>query len=396
MIDDEENQGATTEAPPSQPRKPRKQKIMLGIAVLLMVLALTGIAVALFSDREDPAEIVLPTHTKESLATEQKPQAAPQNNQAVPAVDPTQDEAPLHLQSPVKNIEEHSEEQQEKPLIREDIAPQSLIDWHRPIIARPVHVAGSPRIVIVIDDMGLNHRNSLRVAQLPAPVTLAYLPYAPNLSKQTGDAFQRGHELIVHMPMEPDNIKSNNPGPDALLSTLSAEENVIRLKKNLAQFDLYMGINNHMGSRMTASVAAMRPVMQELKQRGLWFLDSRTIGNSIAAKVAAETGVPYAERDVFLDNVQTVAAVDSQLRQLEQVAQKRGYAIAIGHPHDATIAALQRWIPAAIEKGFRLVPLSSVIAARFPAATVPRHARSVKAGTQETRHAAAGSVKVTE
>jgi polysaccharide deacetylase 2 family uncharacterized protein YibQ len=133
-----------------------------------------------------------------------------------------------------------------------------------------------------------------------------------------------------------------------------------------------------MGSRMTASEAAMRPVMEAFKSKGLWFLDSRTIGNSVAGKLAGEMHVPYVERDVFLDNTETVPAILKQLQQVEQVARKKGYVVAIGHPYTQTIEALREWIPQAKQQGFKLVPLSTVIAERFPNAPVPKYARMDK------------------
>lgn len=223
--------------------------------------------------------------------------------------------------------------------------------------------------------MGLNQRNSRRVVELPAPITLAYLPYAERLPQQTAAAFERGHELIVHMPMEPDNVARNNPGPDALLTTLPAAENIARLEKNLQKFDRYIGLNNHMGSKMTADAKQMRAIMKIIKQKNLWFLDSKTIGHSVAAKIAEEEGVPFAVRDVFLDNVASVPAVTAQLRETERVAKIKGYAIAIGHPHDATIKALQQWLPQAQERGAVIVPLSTIIAKRFPQVKMHLHAR---------------------
>lgn len=397
----DEDEDSASSAPPSV-NKPyqKRQARRLGpifalIALILALLALGGIMAASVSRHEDPNKIKLPEHSTRSLAEEQplddparkmrpKPGAAmapapevkgpseettlPQSMAPVPedgvstpsATDPLTPEKPAILK-------------QDKP----DIAPQSMIMWDQPKFAR--RTGKAPEIVIVIDDMGLNRRNSNAMVALPVGLTLAYLPYAEELPHQTENAFARGHELIVHMPMEPDNIAHNNPGPNALLSTLSPEENQQRLAKNLGQFGHYIGLNNHMGSRLTANENAMRPIMQEVKQRNLWFLDSKTIGNSVAGKLAGEMGIPYVTRDVFLDNVENVPAVLAQLNQLEVVARKRGYAVAIGHPHDATIVALKQWLPNAANKGFKIVPLSTVIAERFPSAQLPKYAQAEKA-----------------
>jgi len=170
--------------------------------------------------------------------------------------------------------------------------------------------------------------------------------------------------MIVHVPMEPVNTKIDM-GPNGLATTQAKEEVVRRLDWDLARFDGYVGINNHMGSRFTGDAQAMGWVMGELKARGLMFLDSRTIATTIAAKAAAADGVPFAERDVFLDDDETATAVDQRLKEVEAIAKKKGTAIAIGHPHDATIAALTSWIGGLPQKGIVLVPLTQVVKARL-------------------------------
>jgi polysaccharide deacetylase 2 family uncharacterized protein YibQ len=162
------------------------------------------------------------------------------------------------------------------------------------------------------------------------------------------------------VPMEPLDGELD-AGPQALLDRLPADEVLRRLRWDLSRFDGYVGINNHMGSRFTQSRDGMRVVLQEIKNRGLLFIDSRTIADSVGGKLAAELGVPHADRDVFLDNEQEAAAVEQQLARTEEVARRRGYAIAIGHPHDATIAALTRWLPTLERRGFVLVPVSAIV-----------------------------------
>jgi polysaccharide deacetylase 2 family uncharacterized protein YibQ len=154
-------------------------------------------------------------------------------------------------------------------------------------------------------------------------------------------------------------------GPNGLATTQPKEEVLRRLTWDLDRFDGYVGINNHMGSRFTGDAQAMGWVMDELKNRGLMFLDSRTIATSIGAKAAAAEGVPFAERDIFLDDEQNATAVDQQLKEVEALAKKKGTAIAIGHPHDVTITALIGWIASLPQKGIVLVPLTEVVKTRL-------------------------------
>jgi len=221
--------------------------------------------------------------------------------------------------------------------------------------------ADKPAIAIVIDDMGVDRKRSTRAAALPAPLTLAWLPYAHDLPAQSRAARAAGHELLLHLPMEPSGRA--DPGPDALLVSLGKAEIVRRAKAALDSFDGYVGVNNHMGSRFTSDHAAMALVLPEIARRGLLWLDSRTTAKSAGLSIAQELKMPYAGRDVFLDNEMTVSAVRAQLAKTEQVARTQGYAIAIGHPHDATIEALASWLPEVQKRGFVLVPVSAVVRA---------------------------------
>ena len=218
-----------------------------------------------------------------------------------------------------------------------------------------------PLIAIVIDDMGVDKKRSGLAIDLPAPLTLSFLTYATELARQTERARGRGHELMLHVAMEPGS-KTADPGPNALLTTLSDAELKRRLEWSFLRFSTYVGVNNHMGSKFTANRKAMRIVIEEIKRRGLLFLDSRTSGRTVGAKLAREMGVPVAERNIFIDHENTIEAVHAQLRKVEQLARTTGAVIAIGHPRDVTIRALQEWLAGIEAKGFKLVPLTTIVA----------------------------------
>jgi polysaccharide deacetylase 2 family uncharacterized protein YibQ len=137
-----------------------------------------------------------------------------------------------------------------------------------------------------------------------------------------------------------------------------------RLRWDLMRFDGYVGINNHMGSKFTSDAHSMAPVIQELKSRGLLFVDSRTAPSTTGAHLARDLGVPFATRDVFLDNDMSASGVEARLAETEVIARRRGSVVAIGHPHDATLAALAAWIAAAPRKGLVLVPVSAIVRER--------------------------------
>lgn len=227
-----------------------------------------------------------------------------------------------------------------------------------PVTPLPAGVKG--RVVIIIDDMGMDRKHTSAVMDLPAPVTLAFLPYAGDLAAQVGRGVSKGHELMVHVPMEPINDKLNG-GPAVLRVDQTAEEFSKILNDDLSAFSGYVGINNHMGSKLTQDRAAMARVMTELKTRNLYFIDSRTINDSVAADEARKAGVPFAVRDVFLDHEETYEFAAGSLSEVERKALKNGVAIAIGHPKENTIRALREWLPTLESKGLQLVPASAVV-----------------------------------
>jgi uncharacterized protein len=236
-----------------------------------------------------------------------------------------------------------------------------LPPWRRYAVAFP-ESSRRPMVAIVIDDLGMDRKRTARAMGMRGPLTLSFLAYAEDLNAQTAVARAGGHELLMHVGMEPIS-ESVDPGPNVLLTGLDSEEIRHLLEKNLGRFEGYVGINNHMGSKFTADDSGMAVVMEILKRRGLLFLDSRTTGRSVGVRLAREMGVPVVERNIFLDNVNESAAISVRLRELEQLARRRGYAVAIGHPRDATLDALEGWLQNLEDRGLALAPLSAVVVA---------------------------------
>jgi polysaccharide deacetylase 2 family uncharacterized protein YibQ len=224
----------------------------------------------------------------------------------------------------------------------------------------PVDPAGRPMIAIIIDDVGVDRAHAPATIALPAPVTLSFMSYADDLASMTASARRNGHELMLHLPMEPmdPNVDS---GPNSLRVGQNPDQIESELAWALGRFDGYIGVNNHMGSRFTRSAEGMTLVLAELRRRGLMFLDSRTVGDSVGAKIASELGVPNLSRDVFLDNDPTLAAIRTQLAELERIARERGYAIGIGHPYPTTVEALSAWLPELAARGIVAVPVSTIL-----------------------------------
>ncbi len=221
--------------------------------------------------------------------------------------------------------------------------------------------AGQPAIAIVMDDLGGSLNQVEDVLGLDPALTLSFLPGGADAPRFAAMAHEAGHDVMIHMPMEP-NDPGLNPGKGALLTDQDAAMLGRSLNQSLDRFDGYVGINNHMGSRFTRDRRAMTVVLDELKARGLMFLDSKTTLGSQAPDLAKGLRLPLAERDVFIDDDSTPEAIAGQLARLENLARERGVAVAIGHPHATTLGALREWLLIARARGFAIVPISYVAA----------------------------------
>ncbi|PHS22707.1 MAG: hypothetical protein COA85_11005 [Robiginitomaculum sp.] len=217
-----------------------------------------------------------------------------------------------------------------------------------------------PMIALVIDDIGPARQWSQMAVDLPMPVTMAILPYVSDAANWANLAKAAGHEVLLHMPMEPFGLE--DPGPGALLRRLSAAQNRQRLATALDRVPGVIGINNHMGSRFTSCARCVAEVAGLLHERGLIFLDSVTSGKSAAARTVGKRGVPIIKRDVFLDDLDTPEAIATQMRRAEKMALQNGVVVVIAHPRPASMAALQNWPQVLEKKGIRMVSLREAMA----------------------------------
>lgn len=216
-----------------------------------------------------------------------------------------------------------------------------------------------PKVAIIIDDLGHNSVDNAGALSLPTQVAFAILPYGKASSKLSTDGRRRGHELILHLPMQPKSADID-PGPNALMTRLPTQELRERIVWNLGQINGIYAVNNHMGSAFTEDAPGMQMLFEELARWDLAFFDSRTTPHSKSVEMAVRYRVPLAERDVFLDNAVEASAVDAQLAKLEELARKNGSAIAIGHPHQVTFEQIKRWEKTLPGKGLALVPPSEI------------------------------------
>jgi polysaccharide deacetylase 2 family uncharacterized protein YibQ len=213
-------------------------------------------------------------------------------------------------------------------------------------------------IVLIIDDLGFEGQPLDRVMALDPNINLAILPNGTRAEQFAKTLHARGFEVLCHLPMQPRGHEM--PGRNAILASMSDDEIASTTRLNIEAVPYARGVNNHMGSLATADRRIMTSVMGALPD-GMYFIDSRTGGSSVAATVAREMNVRTGSRNVFLDDVATESAVRRQLAELATAANKRGVAIGIGHPYPVTLRVLADELPGLKARGFRLVRASSVV-----------------------------------
>jgi polysaccharide deacetylase 2 family uncharacterized protein YibQ len=235
--------------------------------------------------------------------------------------------------------------------------PVVVIQFSPPLAELPE----GPLVAIIMDDLGRSTYTAQSLVSIPQHVTFSILPGETHAGKVAELAYRSGREVMLHVPMEPQGYPAVNPGDDALFVSYSETEISDRFNALLAAVPHVTGTNNHMGSRFTEDAQALAPVMKSLRQKGLFFIDSRTTGLSQVTDVANEYGVPTLSRDVFLDNVADVDAIVVQLGKLEARARRQGMAIGICHPYPETLEALRKTLPEQAGRGITFVPVSQLL-----------------------------------
>jgi polysaccharide deacetylase 2 family uncharacterized protein YibQ len=210
----------------------------------------------------------------------------------------------------------------------------------------------APSLVIILDDIGNNHALGKRAVELPGSLTLAFLPHTPFAARLAEQASKQpaNHQkgIMLHAPMA--NETGAKLGPGAMTEGMNKETLQATLEDNLNSIPHVRGVNNHMGSLLTQQQHSMTWVMDVIEQRGLYFVDSLTNPASVAAETAEKTGIPSAERDVFLDNERELGSLVKQFQQALNVARKQGHVILIGHPYPETLDFLEAVLPTLEEK----------------------------------------------
>lgn len=294
-------------------------KVLGGLAILLVVVAIAGLSAHFLIPPEKPSKTDLPS------------KAAPKTKKPLAKI-------------PTFEIYPPKEIPPEKP----------------PIKKPPIDLKQLPLVAIIIDDLGYDKKIAKKLSQLNSGITFSILPHSPFQESIARLAHDNGSDTMLHLPMEPFEYPAVNPGPGTLLTTMTADQLIRQLEKNLAAVPYIKGVNNHMGSKMTAESGQMYQIFSILKKRNLYFIDSRTSSKTLCKPSARLFQIPFAQRDVFIDHFQDPDFIRKQINELIQIAQKNGQAVGIGHPHTITYEILREMMPE-LEKKVRLVPASEIV-----------------------------------
>ena len=254
----------------------------------------------------------------------------------------------------------------EGPLPRISSNGKKPFDVYAQVTPMGVTNSDRPKIAIVLGGMGLNTRLTQKaIKELPGDVTFGFAPYGENLQEQVNRARAEGHEIMLQLPMEPLGYPANNPGPNTLLAEAPEADNLKALRWHMSRFAGYAGITNYMGGRFLATPASLRPVLAEMKARGLVFLEDADTPSSSLKEVGGVTGLKSRHADVLIDANPEAANIEAALAQLEELAKSNGFAIGTGSGLEITIDTIAEWAKELEDKGIVLVPVSAAYKGRM-------------------------------
>jgi polysaccharide deacetylase 2 family uncharacterized protein YibQ len=267
-------------------------------------------------------------------------------------------EKPSKPAAPAKSVPAAKKSSAKRPTF--EIYPSKEIPPVKKPVTSPTPAKKLPLVAIIIDDLGYDKKIALKLSKLNAKLTFSILPYSPFQKSIARLSREKGFGIMLHLPMEPLEYPDVDPGLGTLLTSMTPDQLTRQLEKDLDAVPYIGGVNNHMGSKMTAESSQMYQIFSILKKRGLYFVDSRTTAETLCRPSARLFQIPFAQRDVFLDHRVEVSFIRKQLKELVRIAQRNGYAVGIGHPHSLTYQVLQEMLPD-LQKKIRLVPASEIV-----------------------------------
>ncbi|MEO8300139.1 MAG: divergent polysaccharide deacetylase family protein [Rhizomicrobium sp.] len=243
--------------------------------------------------------------------------------------------------------------------------PRIADDGRKPmaVYAAPASTSAKFKIAIVVNGLGRSPTaTKAALDSLPAAVTLGFTPYAGDVGQWTARARERGHEVLLQIPMEPSDFPESDPGPNTLRSGQDEEANIQRLSWAMGRFTGYAGVTNLLGQRLLSDSEALSPVLTYLNRRGLYFFDNGAATQSVVPMVASQVGIPAAQGGAALDAIQNPAEIDRRLSELETQARANGSAVGSAFLYPVSVARIAAWARGLQSRGFVLVPVSAILA----------------------------------
>jgi polysaccharide deacetylase 2 family uncharacterized protein YibQ len=242
-----------------------------------------------------------------------------------------------------------------------EIYPKDDIPHRKPIPKpKPAVPAELPKVAIIIDDIGYDKNIAKKFLDLDAVLTFSILPHSTHDKRIAKLAHSKGFDVMLHLPMEPNEYPLINPGPGVLLTSMSPDRLINQLNEDLDAVPFIKGVNNHMGSKMTTIAPQLYQIFSILKKRKLYFIDSRTTVDTLCRPSAQLLQIPFAQKDVFIDHIPEPDFIRKTIHRLIKIADNHGEAIGIGHPHTITYEVLREMLPELKEKTM-LVRASDVV-----------------------------------
>lgn len=242
-----------------------------------------------------------------------------------------------------------------------EIYPKKEILIRKPGIKPKKVIPGKlPKVAIIIDDLGYDKVFAEKFMSLDTAITFSVLPHSTFEREIARGANAKGYEIMLHLPMEPLEYPHVNPGSGALLMSMAPDRLIDQLYENLKAVPYIKGVNNHMGSRMTAVSTQMYQIFSVLKKQNLYFIDSRTTTETLCKPSARLFQLQFAQRDIFLDNIQKTDAIQRQINKLVLIAGSHGEGIGIAHPYPVTYEVLRKMLPG-LRKKVEFVPASALV-----------------------------------
>ena len=368
-----------------QPEKTPRLRLFLLISAVAVVISC--VYIWFFSENENLGKEV---HIKQPRAVIKLPNRSEESDKTIPVIGKNESETPrLKLQSPSIKLDDPAKLGQtleptagisaKKPALELRSHPDpSLIESNAlgplPIIgeggrkpwqvySRPFDQTDTrPRVAIVFVGLGVSAIATKTVLKkIPRPISLTFAPYSRGLKDWISASRAAGHEVLVDLPLEPFEYPKNDPGPYTLLTTLPEDQNNYRLHWVLSRLTGYVGVSTFMGSKFTTKPAKLRPVIKELKTRGLMLLDVRDNPLSSATSIAERLKTPSVARDYVIDDTLTQKGIRARLLQTEKLATSRGYAVAIARPYPLSIIEIKRWTDQVEDRGLALAPITAIL-----------------------------------